>query len=43
MSGIDVLNQAIDEIRVSDAVILLGAGASYAAGMPLAGQLPPLV
>jgi hypothetical protein len=39
----DAINQVVDEIRVSDAVILVGAGASYAAGMPLAGQLSPLV
>ena len=37
------LLHAIDQIRVSDAVVLLGAGASYEAGMPLAGQIPPLV
>jgi hypothetical protein len=43
MSRPDALNQATNEIRVSDAVIVIGAGASYAAGMPLAGQLPPLV
>jgi len=39
----DVLQQAIDEIRVSDAIVVLGAGASFEAGMPLANQLPPLV
>ena len=37
------LKHAADQIRVSDAVVLLGAGASDEAGMPLAGQLPPLV
>lgn len=37
------LKRAVDQIRVSDAVVLLGAGTSYEAGMPLAGQLPPLV
>jgi hypothetical protein len=26
-----------------DAVVVFGAGMSFAAGMPLAGQLPPLV
>ena len=39
----DKLKRAVDQIRVSDAVVLLGAGTSYEAGMPLAGQLPPLV
>ena len=39
----DNLKRAVDEIRVSDAVVLLGAGTSYEAGMPLTGQLPPLV
>ena len=39
----DNLKRAVDQIRVSDAVVLLGAGTSYEAGMPLAGQLPPLV
>jgi hypothetical protein len=43
MSGKNALEQAIGEIRTSDAVVLIGAGASYAAGMPLAGQLAPLV
>ena len=43
MPNRDDLTHAIDQIRVSDAVVLLGAGASYEAGMPLAGQLPPLV
>ena len=39
----DDLKRAVDQIRVSDAVVVLGAGASYQAGMPLAGQLSPLV
>ena len=43
MPNRDDLTHAIDQIRVSDAVVLLGAGASYEAGMPLARQLPPLV
>ena len=43
MSESDVLECTIDHIRVSGAVVLLGAGASYQAGMPLAGQLSPLV
>ena len=34
---------AANEIRVADAVVVLGAGVSFAAGMPLAGQLAPLV
>ena len=34
---------AVNEIRVADAVVVLGAGVSFAAGMPLAGQLAPLV
>jgi hypothetical protein len=43
MAVTDVLTEAAEEIRVSDAVILIGAGASHAAGMPMAGQLSPLV
>ena len=39
----DDLKRAADQIRVSDAIVVLGAGASYQAGMPLAGQLSPLV
>ena len=39
----DNLTRAVDQIRAFDAVVLLGAGTSYEAGMPLAGQLPPLV
>lgn len=39
----DNIDRAADEIRTSDAVVLMGAGASFAAGMPLAGQLSPLV
>ena len=39
----DNLEDAVSQIRVSGAVVLLGAGASYHAGMPLAGQLAPLV
>ena len=31
------------EIRASDAVVVMGAGVSFEAGMPLAGQLAPLV
>jgi hypothetical protein len=34
---------AVNEIRTSDAVVILGAGASFMAGMPLAGQLTPLI
>lgn len=37
------LTAALAEIRTSDAVVVLGAGASFLAGMPLAGQLAPLV
>lgn len=43
MSHSEALLRAIAEIRVSDAVVVLGAGASFEAGMPLANQLPPLV
>jgi hypothetical protein len=32
-----------DEIRAADAVVIMGAGFSYEAGMPLSGQLAPLV
>lgn len=42
-SPIDDLKRAVDQIRVSDAIVVLGAGASYEAGMPLTGQLQPLV
>ena len=43
MDATDALRRVAGEIRTSDAVILVGAGASYAAGMPMAGQLSPLV
>ena len=43
MSNSVDLQRAVDQIRVSEAVVVPGAGASYQAGMPLAGQLPPLV
>ena len=39
----DALEIAINELRVSDSIVVLGAGASFEAGMPLAGQLAPLV
>jgi hypothetical protein len=38
-----VLKTAVDDIRTSDAVAVIGAGASFQAGMPLAGHLSPLV
>jgi hypothetical protein len=37
------IDLAVNEIRASDAVAVLGAGVSFSAGMPLAGQLAPLV
>ena len=37
------LANAINDIRTSDAVVVVGAGASFMAGMPLAGQLSPIV
>jgi hypothetical protein len=37
------LSACLNEIRTSDAVAIIGAGASFLAGMPLAGQLAPLV
>jgi hypothetical protein len=37
------LSNAIRDIRSYDAFVLIGAGASFQAGMPLAGQLAPLV
>ena len=43
MSGRGLIQSALDEIRMSDAIIVLGAGVSFAAGMPLAGQLIPLI
>ena len=43
MSDSNDLKRAVDQVRVSEAVVVLGAGASYQAGMPLAKQLPPLV
>ena len=43
MSNNDDLQRAVDQIHVSEAVVLLGAGTSYQAGMPLARQLSPLV
>ncbi|MEO5958916.1 MAG: hypothetical protein ABIR80_07350, partial [Opitutaceae bacterium] len=39
-SSIDI---AADEIRTSDAVVVMGAGVSFDSGMPLAGQLSPLI
>src|SRR5258707_4644031 len=39
----DQLRNSVNEIRVSDAIVVLGAGASFLAGMPLADQLAPLV
>ncbi len=38
-----LLLYAENEIRTSNAVAIIGAGTSFRAGMPLAGQLPPLV
>lgn len=38
-----ILSDAIRDIRSYDAFVLIGAGASFQAGMPLAGQLAPLV
>src|SRR5713101_8370410 len=38
-----LLNAVLNEIRTSDAIVVVGAGASFLAGMPLAGQLSPLV
>jgi hypothetical protein len=32
-----------DEIRTADAIVVVGAGFSFEAGMPLSGQLAPLV
>lgn len=37
------LSYAANEIRSADAVVVMGAGVSFAAGMPLAGQLAPIV
>jgi len=37
------INLVAQEIRASDAVVVMGAGISFAAGMPLADQLSPLV
>src|SRR5690349_18978146 len=37
------LEAAVSEMRTADAVAVIGAGASFLAGMPLAGQLAPLV
>ncbi len=37
------IQSATDEIRTSDAIVVLGAGVSFSAGMPLAGQLVPLI
>ena len=38
-----VLSEAVRDIRSYDAIVLIGAGASFQAGMPLAAQLAPLV
>ncbi len=37
------IDAAINEIRASDAIVIVGAGASFMAGMPLSGQLAPVV
>lgn len=37
------LENAVREVRSSDAFVVIGAGASFQAGMPLAGQLAPMV
>jgi hypothetical protein len=37
------LDALVAEIRTADAIVLMGAGLSFQAGMPLAGQLAPLV
>src|SRR5438067_1199762 len=37
------LSSCLNEIRTFDAVAIIGAGASFQAGMPLVGQLAPLV
>ena len=42
-NGPHQLNSLVDEIRVADAVVVVGAGFSFEAGMPLSGQLAPLV
>ena len=42
-SAARLLQAAVDHIRSSDAVFVVGAGASFQSGMPLAGQLAPLV
>jgi hypothetical protein len=34
---------AVSEIRTFDAIVVVGAGASFMSGMPMAGQLPPLI
>ncbi|NBB81105.1 MAG: hypothetical protein GVY36_16980 [Verrucomicrobia bacterium] len=37
------LQHLINEVRASDALVVLGAGASFHSGMPMAGQLASLV
>lgn len=37
------IDTAIDDIRASDAFVIVGAGASFQAGMPLVGQLSPMM
>src|SRR5581483_9447227 len=39
----ETINTVTQEIRAADAVVVMGAGVSFAAGMPLGGQLSPLV
>jgi hypothetical protein len=38
-----LLDAAMNEVRTFNAVTIIGDGASFQAGMPLAGQLAPLV
>jgi hypothetical protein len=43
MTSNSALDALADEIRTADAVVVIGAGLSFQAGMPLAGHLAPLI
>ncbi|AZH30627.1 hypothetical protein [Paenibacillus sp. M-152] len=38
-----IIQKVISEIRSSNAIAIIGAGVSFGTGMPLTGQLPPLL
>ncbi|QDY46928.1 hypothetical protein HF394_19330 (plasmid) [Planococcus glaciei] len=43
MKSVNNLTSIINEIRVNNAVVVIGAGVSFEPGMPLGNQLAPIV